>query len=452
MNESWEEKFRSARAVADAVLYEGYLLYPYRHTSRKNRFRWQFGVLVPEDFALVDSSENSSSFCEFIVRGAPETELAGCLRFLRIEKRTENISLDSAAAPSEWEEGISVELLEKAATLSSIARSPQESRFSLPFEAAVFPERQEVDPPAETFVQEPRGIEISLRTTAQLVSENHELWRVGVSVFNRTSTPILPASRSEAMLSSAVGSHLILALTGGKFISSLDPPSYASDAVRDCRSRGLYAVLMGNDGEDDVLLCAPIVLYDRPTVAAASKGDFFDATEIDEMLTLRVLTLTEEEKAEARRADPRAARILEMCESMVPEDILSLHGEMREVATDSREGFPTPSWTDAPQQDVPWWTPEADEGVNPFGDSTTVGGHEVGSGSIVRLRPSPGRDAQDLFLAGRVATVAGVFRDVDGGVHLAVTVNDDPGNDLYISQGRYLFFAPEEIEPLEASQ
>ena len=47
----------AARQVADAVLYEGYLLYPSRATSSKNQIRWQFGVLGPDGAALVGDGE-----------------------------------------------------------------------------------------------------------------------------------------------------------------------------------------------------------------------------------------------------------------------------------------------------------------------------------------------------------------------------------------------------------
>jgi hypothetical protein len=90
-----------------------------------------------------------------------------------------------------------------------------------------------------------------------------------------------------------------------------------------------------------------------------------------------------------------------------------------------------------------------DASVDPDRDSVQVGQVEVRRGSRVVLRPGDRRaDAYDLFLAGRPATVAGVFTDVDGAVHLAVTLDDDPGADLKLAHGRYLYFAPDEVEPL----
>jgi hypothetical protein len=54
-----------------------------------------------------------------------------------------------------------------------------------------------------------------------------------------------------------------------------------------------------------------------------------------------------------------------------------------------------------------------------------------------------------MFLAGRIATVEGVLVDVDGDRYLAVTLADDPGADLYAAHGRYLYFRPDEVEPVE---
>jgi hypothetical protein len=96
----------------------------------------------------------------------------------------------------------------------------------------------------------------------------------------------------------------------------------------------------------------------------------------------------------------------------------------------------------------PWWDPAVDASVDPWSDSLTIAGVEVCKGSAVRLRPSHRSDAQDLFLHGLSATVAGVFKDVDGSEHVAVTVDSDPATEELMWQGRYLFFHPDEVEPI----
>ena len=238
-------------------------------------------------------------------------------------------------------------------------------------------------------------------------------------------------------------------------MSLLDPPDDAAEAARGCRSDGTYPVLVG---DETVVLSSPIILYDHPEVAEQSPGDLFDATEIDEILALRVMTLTDEEKAEARGTDPRSAAIIDRCDALSPEAMGRLHGQMRPVE-------PTPAWptlttppgdgddeTPWPGPDAasPWWDPATDASVDPWHDTITVDGIVLGQGSRVRLHPSGRSDAQDMFLDGRTAAVAGVFADVDGGFHLAVTLDDDPAAGELVWQGRYLYFPPEEIEPLGA--
>jgi hypothetical protein len=174
-------------------------------------------------------------------------------------------------------------------------------------------------------------------------------------------------------------------------------------------------VLVGPHGSTSTVLVSPIVLEDWPQVAPESAVQLFDATEIDEILTLRVLALTDDEKAEARRTDPRAADLLDSVEALSETELTRLHGARR--------------------------PPPADEVV-------LVAGAPVRTGSAVRLRPSRRADAHDMFLAGRTARVAAVQRDYDGAVHVAVVVDDDPAADLHDWYGRYLYFGPEELEVL----
>ena len=97
---------------------------------------------------------------------------------------------------------------------------------------------------------------------------------------------------------------------------------------------------------------------------------------------------------------------------------------------------------------APWWDPAADASVDPWSDTVSVNGTVIGQGSAVLLHPSGRADAQDMFLDGRTATVAGVFTDVDGGSHVAVALDDDPAGAELVWQGRYLFFHLDEVEPL----
>jgi hypothetical protein len=246
---------------------------------------------------------------------------------------------------------------------------------------------------------------------------------------------------------SLVAVHTMLAVDGGRFVSLLDPPEGAATAVADCRNDGAFPILVG---DDDVVLSSPIILYDHPEVAPESPGDLYDATEIDEILALRVLTLTDEEKAEARGTDPRAAAIIDRCDDMPPEIWERLHGAVRALDLVPASA-PAATEADVPEA-VPWWDPEVDASVDPFADSVWVAGHEICKGSPVRLRPSHRSDAQDLFLAGMDATVAGVFKDVDGTEQVAVSIDADPATEELAWQGRYLFFHPDEVEPLPRNE
>ena len=222
-----------------------------------------------------------------------------------------------------------------------------------------------------------------------------------------------------------------------------DPPAEAAVAAADCRNEGWWPVLVG-----DALLVAPMILPDQPAVAPESPGDLFDATEIDEILTLRVLTLTEQEKVAARGTDPRAAAILERCDALSPEQMARLHGARRDPDPPAGPAADAVAHPWAGSDEVPWWDPGADASVSPETDAVLVGGVAVRKGSRVRLRPSRRADAQDMFLAGQTALVTAVLSDVDGAAHVAVVLADDPAADLHDWYGRYWYFAPDEIEPL----
>jgi hydrogenase maturation protease len=136
-------------------------------------------------------------------------------------------------------------------------------------------------------------------------------------------------SRDQVLLKSLVSVHSILRASGGEFVSLLDPPEAWKDAAASCRNSGAWPVLAGDEGQRDVILAAPIILYDYPQIAPESAGDLFDGTEIDEILALRILTLTDEEKQEVRSGDERARRILERTEMLPPEHFEKLHGTLR---------------------------------------------------------------------------------------------------------------------------
>ncbi|MFI7047392.1 hypothetical protein [Streptosporangium sandarakinum] len=524
-----------ARRVADAVLYEGYLLYPYRASAAKNRMRWQFGVLVPPGFDT--TCEHSSSVTECLLERADDAEVRLRLRFLHVRTRLVERAEDGGhrpvaeltvetAGPATPGTGAAGGVPDGVPSLETVgetdpgtagAGAPGGVTTYLSFEEATERETEVAFPVAELLdgeraadvrlpgdrsveaitgpsgqargrvVREHLPLHAVVRARAERVAGPYDLVRLSVRVENVTGWDDPDATREQALRRSLISAHLIIGVTGGAFVSLLDPPEWARPAAETCRNERTWPVLVGEPGHRDVLLSSPIILYDYPDTAPESPGDMFDATEIDEMLHLRTLTLTEEERRQARATDPRAARLLDMVATLPPELAERLHGAIRHLETPARGGT-APRWGSAagpgaaPWDDAspagsraepppdpapgtanpgaaPWDGPgdafwsdlAAGPGSSPETDAVSVAGVEVARGSRVRLAPGRRRaDAHDMFLAGRTARVEAVLTDLDGARHLAVTLDDDPGADLHRSHGRFLYFAPDEIEPLDA--
>jgi hypothetical protein len=260
------------------------------------------------------------------------------------------------------------------------------------------------------------------------------------------------APREEVLRTSMIAAHTLLALEPGTFVSLTDPPQWAQRMAEECVNEHTWPVLAGSAGRSDLLLSSPIILEDHPQLAPESTINLFDGLENDEILTLRTLTLTDEEKSEARATDPRAAGIIDAVDAMPPEILERLHGAIRSLrpasprAPDAIPVYGADSPAELPPTSVPWWDPGADTSVDPETDSVLVEGVPVAKGSSVILRPGRGSDAQDRFLDGMTATVHAVVHDVDGGVHIAVSVDGDPAAELQLAHGRFRYFRPHEIE------
>ncbi len=266
--------------------------------------------------------------------------------------------------------------------------------------------------------------------------------RLTVTVEN--THPEEARSKDDAIRLSLIGAHVLLEADAANFVSLLEPSAEASAAAARCHQERCFPVLAGRPGSTDVVLGSPIILYDYPEIAEESAGALFDSTEIDEILTLRVMTMTDAEKAEARATDPRAAEIIDRCDAMPAETMQQLHGVLREP-----HGAEPPSFDTG---DVPWWDPASDESVRPEVDSVMIRGVRVAKGSRVRVHPSRRADAQDIFFADQEAEVTAVLSDVDGGTHVALVLVDDPAADMHEWYGRYLYFAPDELEPLDQAR
>ena len=438
----------AVRRIADAVLYEGYILYPYRASAQKNRSRWQFGVLMPPGYAEFDPSEPSSVQTECVLEhaGAPAVQVV--LRFLQVQRRTTDPPEPGTGA---WDEAVEreVEFTVDAGELLLGAGLVRE--FSVPGG-----EDREAGQDGSV-VRRREPLDGLVDVTATPVPGPWRAVRLRVRVQNQSAglNGTLPRHRDEALPSALVAAHVILAVSGGQFVSMTDPPEWAKPAVTGCKNLGAWPVLAEGDGGRSVVLASPIILYDHPELAPESPGELYDGTEIDEILTLRTLALSDDEKLQARATDPRAAALIDRVESIDAQAMAGLHGTMNRGATGAgraaRPGAGHAPGPSVPQAgpDVPWWDPEADASVSPDTDSVLIDGLPVARGSQVRLRPGSRRaDAQDMFLAGRIAEVQAVLTDVDDRPYLAVSLTDDPDADLRVAHGRFLYFMPDEVEAL----
>jgi hypothetical protein len=417
------------RRIADAVLYEGYILYPYRASAQKNRSRWQFGVLMPPAYAAADPYEQSMTQAECVFEHAGRPSFTVTVRFLQVQRRQ---ALEPGpTVPPVWDEAVEQEVTVEAAGPDLFAGA-QVTGFAIPGGE----ESETLSGTRVSRRREPLTGSVSVRATR--LPGPWQAARLTVSVHNQTPAGAGPVSREEALPASLVAAHMIITVSGGAFFSMTDPPEWAQPEVSGCENIGCWPVLAGPPGDRRVMLASPIILPDHPEIAEESPGELYDGTEIDEILTLRTLALSDEEKDEARATDPRAAALIDRVDTMDAQTMGRLHGAIRPVG-------PSATLDDAR---VPWWDPAADTSVSPGTDAVAVAGKRIARGSRVTLRPGSRRaDAQDMFLAGRAAIVEAVLFDVDDTAYLAVSLADDPGADIQAAHGRFLYFAPDEVEP-----
>jgi hypothetical protein len=499
---------QNARAVADAVMYEGYLLYPYRASAAKNQIRWQFGVLGPQGAAANGVGEESALESEILVRrlpgdgGEPDGQAKATVtirvRFLQLQSRdVESLDADGGFTRVDelqvdderllpWDEAIEQEVVVATVTLDE---DELDQSYAVSVEGG-HGETTEVRDQSGTLAGRlvrtrlplSAGVHVSARAVDGGAADGAGVSRLQIRVENRATLPA--PVRDQALELSFLGAHLLLTCESGEFVSLLDPPAELQSAVSECHQHRCWPVLAGPAGSSGVLLVSPIILEDHVSLAQESAGSLFDSTEIDEILTLRILTMTDDEKAQARATDPRAAEIIDRSESLTADEMARLHGALRNphgledpMSTwgaspflDLGDGVPghgapgngavphpaadpgseLPSVPAVPAvADVPWWDPEQDESVDPGTDSVIVAGREVSRGSLVRLHPGRRADAQDLFFADQIARVTGVHFDVDGATHVGVVMVDDPAADLHDWYGRYMYFDPDELEPLD---
>ena len=428
--------------VVAAVLYEGYILWPYRRSARKNQRRWTFGGVYPRAFSEAGGGSDPwrmQTQC-LVLGGDPVVDVR--VRFLhvverRVARRASDGSLqfvDELRIGTErflaWDEA-----RERQVSLTGVRLADLEHPHSMPIAIAAGREEEPLivrsGEPRGLLVRNWRGLTGSIGVRAEPVQP--DLFKLTVAIANTAEWS--SADREETLRQTFVSTHTILTVANGEFVSLMDPPPELKAFAETCENIKTWPVLAGEDGDRHTLLSSPIILYDYPRIAPESPGDLFDAGEIDQLLTLNILTLSDEEKEEVRATDPRVRHILERTENLTAEDFSALHGTIRELRKLREEGPVDPLFNQVERR-VP--------------AKVMVHGVEVARGSRVRLRPRSGGDIMDVALAGKVAVVEGIEQDYDERIHLAVTVEEDPGRDLGEARliGHRFFFAPEEIEPL----
>jgi hypothetical protein len=320
---------RSSDAIANAVLYEGYMLYPYRPSSVKNRQRFNFGVLYPLSYSEAQAGTDSwSNQTECLVEGSPLTAVEIRVRFLKLVAREAEPQLSNSQGQP-WQEAIECDVRVPVNTLGTLLSKP----VTWPFD---FPARREVESLPDGSGQADGQIlrtQESVKGWVRIAVEalRSDLFKLTVVVENLAGIVSGEESRDQALMRSLVSAHTVLGVTDGRFVSLIDPPEDFLEPAQSCRNMGVWPVLVGVEGDRDTMLSSPIILYDYPQIAPESPGDLFDGTEIDEILALRILTMTDAEKQEIRHGDERARKMLERTEALPMEHLMKLHGTLREL-------------------------------------------------------------------------------------------------------------------------
>jgi hypothetical protein len=329
----------AAKKIAEAVLYEGYLLWPYRRSARKNQQRWTFGGVHPRAYSEARGGDDPWIMqTECLVLGDEESTIDVSVRFLHVVERKvakktgETLEfVDELRVGGErylsWDEAAEREIAVGRFKLSELSDSPKQVEIDVPGGSTKEPLAEPAGGVVGALVRSWRPLRGVVEVGAEPLQER--IFRVTVRITN--TTPWGGEDRESTLRQTFVSTHTTLGVRAGEFVSLIDPPEELSEAVEGCENIKTWPVLVGQEGDRSTLLSSPIILYDYPQIAPESPGDLFDGTEIDQMLILNVLNLTDEEKEEMRASDPRGREILERCESLSPEELMRLNGTFRDI-------------------------------------------------------------------------------------------------------------------------
>jgi hypothetical protein len=338
--------------IAKAVLYEGYMLYPYRPSAVKNRQRFNFGVVYPRAYSEAPGGTGTDAWTmqtECLVLGDAQTQCTVRVRFLRLVTRSivkvrtpahDLVSIPDAAIEKverlevngktfqPWQEAVEEAIAVTEFNLCALAAQPMQ----WPFRLSSNQEQEALRDEQGLVVGIIRRDKASVAGIVELAAERLQdrVFKLTARIANISRfAAASPVSREAALARSLVSAHTILEVRAGEFVSLFDPPAACREFAQACQNIGTWPVLVGEAGERDTMLSSPIILYDYPQIAPESPGDLFDGAEIDEILSLRIMTLTDEEKREMRESDDRARKILERTETLPQEQLLKLHGALR---------------------------------------------------------------------------------------------------------------------------
>jgi hypothetical protein len=340
--------FDQVENLARTVLYEGYMLYPYRPSAVKNQHRFNFGVLYPPAYSEAQrGAEPWTMQTECLVLGEV-TAIDVRVRFLHLVQR----EIGKFAAPvnewadhppefdlvetlrvgdelfQTWQEAVEQVATVTIADLAELRQTTRTAKFSFPAARNLESIKDASEQIVGVIVRSQKRIDAEITLRAEALGDR--LTKVTINISNRSQLANgAGVERDAALLLSMVSTHTILGVLDGEFVSLLDPPDQFREAAAACHNIGTWPVMTGDEGSTDTMLSSPIILYDYPQIAPESAGDLFDGTEIDEILSLRIMTLTDEEKREMRGADERARRILERTEAMPAEQFMKMHGALR---------------------------------------------------------------------------------------------------------------------------
>lgn len=448
--------FTPVEAIVKAVLYEGYILYPYRASNVKNRQRWTFGGVYPPEYARQDESCACRVQTECLVRGSLESVIEVHVRFLHLMRRevgefaSPMTELPAGQEPAytnvaslkvgeevyqSWEEAVERDVPAPSLMLKRLTGAPIKTPFAFAGQRSLKPLRGQDGCVYGLLIHTSADVQGELTIAAAGVAPG--VFRLTVRIDNVTPLGGTEScERWEAHWRAFASTHTILGVRGGAFISLLDPPDELKDAAATCNNQGTWPVLAGEEGTTDTILSSPIILYDHPQVAPESPGDLFDATEIDEILTLRILAMTDEEKRDMAALDARARALLERTQALTAADMARLHGARRELHSSADPEAKTLS-TERP----PACKPEL--------AFLHAGGRDLAVGDRVRLHPKGRADIFDLVLKDEMAVIEAIERDFDDKIHVAVVLEADPGREFGLDRmpGHRFFFSPDEIEP-----